>query len=202
MEDMCYERRRAEVWTRAGCWVCTSPSGYVTSFGEACVPTLGLEGGVGCNHQVTFDGKFDSPLPEDHRAHILSTADSSRHHCKLGGGLRLDQVGLSYHWRQGSTPHALCVHFLTGKLNWSTNLEEPHFLRVCGVRTLRSADLRPAWESVGAIHCREARRGDPKCRMIGSRSCYAAQFRHSRTSDRAQSRSCGRWKRRTDSQRT
>jgi len=28
----------------------------------------------------------NSPLPEDHRAHIILTADSSRHHhCKLGG---------------------------------------------------------------------------------------------------------------------
>jgi hypothetical protein len=30
--------------------------------------------------------KFDSPLPEDHRVNTLSTADSLRHHCKLGGG--------------------------------------------------------------------------------------------------------------------
>jgi hypothetical protein len=30
--------------------------------------------------------KFDSPPTEDHQAHILSTADSLRHHCKLGGG--------------------------------------------------------------------------------------------------------------------
>ena len=30
--------------------------------------------------------KFDSPLPEDHRVNILSTADSLCHHCKLGGG--------------------------------------------------------------------------------------------------------------------
>jgi hypothetical protein len=40
--------------------------------------------------QSDFDGKvrdlgacvlkFDSPLPEDHRANILSTADSPRHH--------------------------------------------------------------------------------------------------------------------------
>jgi len=30
--------------------------------------------------------KFDSPLPEDLRANILSTADSLRHHCKLCGG--------------------------------------------------------------------------------------------------------------------
>ena len=72
----------------------------VTAFGEAGVPTLVLEGGVGCNPRVTFDGKvrnlgpvffvcvlkFDSPLPEDHRLNILSTADSLRHHCKLGGG--------------------------------------------------------------------------------------------------------------------
>jgi hypothetical protein len=80
----------------AGCWVPTSSSGYVTIFGEASVPTPGLEGGVGCNPRVTFDGKvpnlglcvlkFDSPLPEDHRVNILSTADSPRHHCKLGGG--------------------------------------------------------------------------------------------------------------------
>jgi len=51
--------------------VSTSPSGYVTAFGEAGVPTFGLEGGVGCNPRVTFDGKvrnlgpcvlkFDSP---------------------------------------------------------------------------------------------------------------------------------------------
>ena len=53
-------------------------------------PWVGLEGGVGCNPRVTFDGKvrnlgprtfvrvlkFDSPLPEDHRVNILSTADS------------------------------------------------------------------------------------------------------------------------------
>jgi hypothetical protein len=37
--------------------VSTSPSEYVTAFGEANVPTPGLEGGVGCNPQVTFDGK-------------------------------------------------------------------------------------------------------------------------------------------------
>ena len=30
--------------------------------------------------------KFDSPLPEDHRTNILSSADSPRHHCKLCGG--------------------------------------------------------------------------------------------------------------------
>jgi hypothetical protein len=36
----------------------TSPSGYVTAFGEVSVPTPGLEGGVGCNHsRVAFDGK-------------------------------------------------------------------------------------------------------------------------------------------------
>jgi hypothetical protein len=29
--------------------------------------------------------KFDSPLPKDNRVNILSTADSLRHHCKLGG---------------------------------------------------------------------------------------------------------------------
>ena len=34
----------------------TSPSGYVTAFGVARVPTPGLEGGVGCNPRVTFDG--------------------------------------------------------------------------------------------------------------------------------------------------
>jgi hypothetical protein len=34
--------------------------------------------------------KFDSHLPEDHRFNTLSKADSLRHHCKLGGGLRLD----------------------------------------------------------------------------------------------------------------
>ena len=28
--------------------------------------------------------KFDSPIPEDHRVNILSTADSPRHPCKLG----------------------------------------------------------------------------------------------------------------------
>ena len=74
----------------------TSPSRYVTAFGEAGIPTLGLEGGVGCNPRVTFDGKvrnlgpydlqFDSPLPEDHRANIRSTPDSLRRHWKLGGG--------------------------------------------------------------------------------------------------------------------
>jgi hypothetical protein len=30
-------------------WESTSPSGYVTAFAKAGVPTLGLEGGVGCN---------------------------------------------------------------------------------------------------------------------------------------------------------
>ena len=73
----------------------TSPSGYVTAFGEFGVPNPGLEGGVGCNPRVTFDGKvrnldhvlkFDSPLPEDHRVNILLTANSPCHHCKLGGG--------------------------------------------------------------------------------------------------------------------
>jgi hypothetical protein len=55
-----------------------------TAFGEAGVPTFGLEGGVGCNPRVTFDGlkvrnlgpcalKFDSLLPEDHRAHPLDS---------------------------------------------------------------------------------------------------------------------------------
>ena len=57
---------------------------------------LGLERGVRCNPRVTFDGKvrnlgpcvlkFESPLPENHRANILSTADSPLHHCNLGGG--------------------------------------------------------------------------------------------------------------------
>ena len=42
--------------TRRGL-VSTSPSGYVTAFGEAGVPTPGLEGGVGCNPRVTLDGK-------------------------------------------------------------------------------------------------------------------------------------------------
>ena len=83
----------------AGCWVSTSPSGYVTVFGKAGVPPPGLEGGVGCNPRVTFDGKVQNlglrticfcpqipPLPEDHQANILSIADRLRHHCKLGGG--------------------------------------------------------------------------------------------------------------------
>jgi hypothetical protein len=74
----------------AGCWVSTRPSGYVTAFGEVGVPPLGLVGGLGCNLRVTFDGqvrnlgprflKFDFPLPEDHRAHILwraTTANSA-----------------------------------------------------------------------------------------------------------------------------
>ena len=30
----------------AGCWVSTSPPGYVNTFSEDCVPTPGLEGGV------------------------------------------------------------------------------------------------------------------------------------------------------------
>jgi len=66
--------------------------------GRCSNPWVGRGGrsAVGCNPRVTFDGKvrnlgpcvlkFDSPLPEDHRTHILSTADSPRHHCKLGGG--------------------------------------------------------------------------------------------------------------------
>jgi hypothetical protein len=36
------------------------------------------------NFVLKFD--WDSPLPEDHRVNILSTADSPSHHCKLGGG--------------------------------------------------------------------------------------------------------------------
>ena len=32
-----------------GHWLSTSPSGYLTAFVEADVPTPGLEGGVGCN---------------------------------------------------------------------------------------------------------------------------------------------------------
>ena len=89
-----FEQTDTTGWTfgTAGCWVSvivsTSPSGYVAAFGEAGVPTLGLEGGVGCSPRVTFDGKvrnlgprtfclrpqnfkFDSPLPEDHRVNIL-----------------------------------------------------------------------------------------------------------------------------------
>ena len=31
-------------------------------------------------------------LPEDFRVNTLSTADSLRHHCKLGGGFRLDPL--------------------------------------------------------------------------------------------------------------
>jgi hypothetical protein len=30
--------------------------------------------------------KFDSPLHEDHRSNILTTADGPRHRCNLGGG--------------------------------------------------------------------------------------------------------------------
>ena len=45
---------RVGIWH--GCWVSSSPSGYVTAFGEAGVPTPGLEGGVGYP-RVTFDGK-------------------------------------------------------------------------------------------------------------------------------------------------
>ena len=64
----------------AGGWVPTSLPGHVNAFGEAGVPTPGLEGGVGCNSRVTFDGKVRNlglcpqirfPLPEDHRANIL-----------------------------------------------------------------------------------------------------------------------------------
>jgi len=80
---------------RRGVWVCTSPSGYVTAFGEACVPTPGLEQGVRCNPRVTFDGKvrnlgscvlkFDSLLPEDHgstRAHgVITPAVGTRLPC-------------------------------------------------------------------------------------------------------------------------
>ena len=76
----------------------TSPAGYVTpgeaTFGEAGVPTTGLEGGVGYNLRVTLTErceiwgrgpfvsvlKFDSPLPEAHQVNTLSTADSLRHH--------------------------------------------------------------------------------------------------------------------------
>jgi len=79
-----------------GCWVSTSPSRYFTTFGEACVPTLGLKGGVGCNPRVTSDGKvrnmglrkicFVSSRQPENLFCVLSTTDSLRHHCKLGGG--------------------------------------------------------------------------------------------------------------------
>ena len=42
----------------------TSHSGYVTAFGEAGVPTLGFERGVGYNPRVTFDGKVRNLGPE------------------------------------------------------------------------------------------------------------------------------------------
>jgi hypothetical protein len=72
-------------------------SELLTRDARAGVPTLGwtvgLEGGVGCNPQVTFDGKgrnlgpcvfeFDSPLPEDHRAHILSPPLQTRRRLRL-----------------------------------------------------------------------------------------------------------------------
>jgi hypothetical protein len=134
-----------------------SLSGYVTTFGEACVPTLGLEGGVWFNPRVTFDGKvrnlgpcvlnFDSSLPEEHRANILSflflsTDNSLRYQCKLGGGstsisctsvtvyrgskrgrrvvtgtAKTSKVGLSYHRRQGSSPHSRHAGVLRPGLN-------------------------------------------------------------------------------------
>jgi hypothetical protein len=91
--------------------VSTSPSRYVTAFGEAGIPTLGLEGGVGCNLRVTFDGKvrnlgpydlqFDSPLPEDHRANIRSTPDSLRRHWKLGGAPPRSPAPMSTEGRSG-----------------------------------------------------------------------------------------------------
>jgi hypothetical protein len=43
--------------------VSTSPSGYVTASVEAGVPAPGLEGGVGCNPRVTFDGKVRNSGP-------------------------------------------------------------------------------------------------------------------------------------------
>ena len=72
----------------------TSPLGYVSILGETGEPTLGLEGGVGCNPRVTFDGKvrnlgprtfvcvlkFDSPLPEDHRVNRSGVGKSSDGH--------------------------------------------------------------------------------------------------------------------------
>jgi len=52
-------------------WRSRRPSGYMTAFRKAGVPTLGLEEEVGCSPRVTFDGKvrnlgpcvlkFDSP---------------------------------------------------------------------------------------------------------------------------------------------
>jgi len=76
----------------------------VTAFGEAGVPTPGLEGGVGCNPRVTFDGKvrnmglllcvlkFDSPLPEDHFPPSQHPLDSlqSPPPLQTQRGLRLD----------------------------------------------------------------------------------------------------------------
>ena len=111
-----------------GCWVSTSPSRYFTTFGEACVPTLGLKGGVGCNPRVTSDGKVRNMglrkicFVSSRQPTVSATTANS------AGGLRLDprhqclprievryegrqtaktsKVGLSYHQRQGSSPHS------------------------------------------------------------------------------------------------
>jgi hypothetical protein len=84
----------------AGCWVSKSPSGYVTIFGEASVPTPGLEGGVGCNPRMTFDGKvrnlgpcvlkLDSPLPEEPPLQHPLDSRLSPSTLQTRRGLRLD----------------------------------------------------------------------------------------------------------------
>jgi hypothetical protein len=113
--------------------VSKSPSGYVTIFGEASVPTPGLEGGVGCNPRMTFDGKvrnlgpcvlkLDSPLPEDHRFNILSTTDFPRHHWSLRPLVQLKRTalrgvkGILFHQysSEEKQTHAECHHTLPGE---------------------------------------------------------------------------------------
>ena len=62
----------------------------MTAFEEASVPTLWLQGRVGCNPRMTFDGKvrnlgpcvlkFDSTLPEDH-ALVIQVGPKRRCFC-------------------------------------------------------------------------------------------------------------------------
>jgi hypothetical protein len=68
-----------------------------TAFGEAVVPTPGLEGGVGCNPRVTFDGKvrnlglgvlkFGSSDGQDAQSRIVLPPETGDQPSSLSSGL-------------------------------------------------------------------------------------------------------------------
>jgi hypothetical protein len=68
-----------------------------TAFGEAGVPTPGLEGGVGCNPRVTFDGKvrnlglgvlkFGSSDGQDAQSRIVLPPETGDQPSSLSSGL-------------------------------------------------------------------------------------------------------------------